>query len=126
MLGFETGVDRVDPKFAERERRRQEIDDSIEVDAHGPVFVGPTSERQFVQYGPAKVGGQLLRAAGSEVVSSANEIMGPSLQASKQEIMDVLPSNPFDGISTGLIQQMNTMLIILGLAYVAGQAVSSK
>ena len=122
----ETGGDRVDPKYAERERKRHEIDDSVEVDAHGPVFVGPASERQFVQYGPSKVGGQLLRAAGSEVVSSANEMMGPSLQASKQEIMDVLPSNPFDGISTGLIQQMNTMLIILGLAYVAGQAVGAK
>ena len=90
------------------------------------MFVGPASERQFVQYGPSKVGGQLLRAAGSEVVSSANEIMGPSLQASKQEIMDVLPGNPFGSISAGLVQQMNTMLIILGLAYVAGQAVGAK
>ena len=76
----ETGGDRVDPKFAERERKRQEIDDSVEVDAHGPVFVGPTSERQFVRHGPAAFAWQLLKTAGAEVASSANEVMGPSLQ----------------------------------------------
>ena len=69
---------------------------------------------------------EVLKAGGAEAVSTASEVFGPPLQASKQEIADVLPSNPFGSISAGLVQQMNTMLIILGLAYVAGQAVGSK
>ena len=66
--------------------------------------------------------------AGAAVGEGAADVLGPSLNASKQEIEDVASKigGGLSSVGSGVITQMNTMLLVLAGAYVLGQAVSGK
>ena len=109
-----------------------------EVDEHGrPLWVGDeTDGEELIRWIPMTEGqlrrgigsavGKTAAKVGTDVAETTAEVLGPPLNAAKQELADVMPENPFKGITEGAVQQVNTMLIILALAYVAGQAVGSK
>ena len=107
-------------------------------DADGkPLWLGAASEDDLL-YIPfttsqarrffTKGAGAALKDAGAAVGEGAADVLGPALNASKQEIEDV--ANKIGGglssVGSGVITQMNTMLLVLAGAYVLGQAVSGK
>ena len=116
-----TGGDRPDPKF--------QYDENGEAFWEGPD--GPESD--------ALPGGgvpKMARAAVSQVAQAAVEPLAAAAGGAKDAVGDAV-GNPLTdvaqgigalgtGMAEGLVKQMNTMLIILGLAYVAGQAVGGK
>jgi len=108
-----------------------------EVDEHGrPLWVGGQNDGEELipiymtagqlQRGIGGAVGKTIAKVGADAAETTAEVLGPPLNAAKQELADVLPDNPLKGITAGAVQQVNTMLIILALAYVAGQAVGSK
>ena len=121
---------------------KKQLPPVTEVDEEGrPLWVGPQTEEDLLWI-PVNVSqarraitgtaGQALKDTGAAIGEAGAATLGPALNAAKEEVMDVAEGvgstvgAGLSGISSGVVQQMNTMLIILGLAYVAGQAIGSK
>jgi hypothetical protein len=118
-----TGGDRARPKHA-----------VTEYDEDGnPLWIGPSSEEEMLyipftasqarRFAASSTGGA-IKEAGAAAAEGAADVLGPSLDASKQQLQDV--ADGLGSLGGGVVQQLNTMLLVLAGAYVLGQAVSGK